>query len=186
MSPISESSSSCSPGTQAGSYWFVSELSQPSFAYESAPIALKLLPASFWFFENCCSTLAISSPVSKIRERPSVRPQFVSTACCLPLLEMPGVFCSHHQALLRRKYFRLFRESRGKFNLLAGRLLDFQRGLFQRRNGRLAHRFDRPGGLPHQFIRHGRNRLVVRLRQRRGLCSGVDKIVTVIVAGIEP
>jgi len=26
----------------------------------------------FWFFENCCSTLAISSPVSKIREKPSV------------------------------------------------------------------------------------------------------------------
>jgi hypothetical protein len=102
-----------------------SELSQPSFAYESAPMALKLLPASFWFFENCCSTLAISSPVSKIREKPSVRPRFVSTACCFPLLEMRDVICSHHRAALIRKYFRLFCESRGKFDLLAGRLLDF-------------------------------------------------------------
>src|ERR1700741_732729 len=45
------------------------QLSQPSFAYESAPVALKLLPASFWSFENRCSTLAISSPVSKTRAK---------------------------------------------------------------------------------------------------------------------
>src|ERR1035438_4425573 len=32
-------------------------------------MALKLLPPNPWFFENCCSTLAISSPVSNIRAK---------------------------------------------------------------------------------------------------------------------
>jgi hypothetical protein len=55
------------------------------------------------------------------------------------------------------------RESLGNSDFLARRLLGVQWSLFQRRHGRIVHRFSRLSGLPRQFVRHGRNRLLVHL-----------------------
>ena len=46
MSPISDSNSTCSFRSTAVSYFFASQLNHPSFTDSSAPIALKLDPAS--------------------------------------------------------------------------------------------------------------------------------------------
>jgi hypothetical protein len=57
----------CSSNSAAPSYFFAFPIEQPSFTCERAPIALKLLPPSFWVEANCLNTSPISSPGPMIK-----------------------------------------------------------------------------------------------------------------------
>jgi hypothetical protein len=71
-------------------------------------------------------------------------------------------------------------------DLFFGWLLRFQRSRFQGDYLRLLHGLRRRGRVRGEFSRHGSNRSVVSFRQRHRSGLGIDKIMTVVLAGIEP